>query len=592
MTSPESPRAQGIQALRAGQLDEAINLLAPVVAADGRDADAQAFLGVAYSQKGLHAPARQALQRAVALGPENPHYRFNLGIALERAGDVPAAAQAYRETLAIQPQHAQAQARLRGLRTAPPAARATAAGPAASGGGAAAPEAPWLRGREPAGPAAQPGPPGTVRCPRCGEWQKPGPSCEFCSASLSRGSSGPTRMDGIPLAGPVGNGAHAGVFEEEPFSLLQSLKDWGRVLVAPLSFFQEQEGRAGFRGPIAILLLYLGAMLLALTPFWLGMGGLAQRGPGLSGPIMLVGMGLGLLIGGVLLALALLIWTGIVHLVCKLLGGQAGYAESFRIVAYAEAPEAAVYVLSSLVFSGLLARMVAAAPGGMPPGYASAALGGAMLLVGLLGLGAFLYGVVLLGIGAFYVHRLRPGAAVGAAVLSLAVGVGLELLFTGGLASAIRSQQPLLAGRQPGGRGGPQVGQPAPGFTLVDTAGRPVHLAGLRGKVVLVNFWASWCPPCRAEAPHLEALSRAYRRRGLVILGLSIDRDRQAAAAFARRTWSYPVFLDGSGVAGQYGVFSIPCTFVVGKDGRVTARHDGYGRGMERQLEAEVKALF
>jgi thiol-disulfide isomerase/thioredoxin len=110
--------------------------------------------------------------------------------------------------------------------------------------------------------------------------------------------------------------------------------------------------------------------------------------------------------------------------------------------------------------------------------------------------------------------------------------------------------------------------------------------------VVLVNFWASWCPPCRAEAPHLEALSRAYRRRGLVILGLSIDRDRQAAAAFARRTWSYPVFLDGSGVAGQYGVFSIPCTFVVGKDGRVTARHDGYGRGLERQLEAEVKALF
>src|SRR5262249_5741502 len=188
METPDgSPREQGVQALRAGRVDEAIELLAQAVAADGRDAEAHAFLGVAHSQKGCHTRARQSLQSAVALAPGNPHYRFNLGVALERAGDVSGAAEAYRETLVIHPQHPQARRLLQGLGTAAGRAGAGAPGPRRSGARDAA--APWLRGQLPAtvpqsGLAGDRRLPGSVRCARCGEWQKPGLSCEFCSASL------------------------------------------------------------------------------------------------------------------------------------------------------------------------------------------------------------------------------------------------------------------------------------------------------------------------------------------------------------------------------------------------------------------------
>ena len=82
-----SLREQGIQSLREGNLDQAIDLLARVVMADSQDAEAQAFLGVAYSQKGLHAQAKRALQSAVDREPRNAGFRFNLGVALEQAGD-------------------------------------------------------------------------------------------------------------------------------------------------------------------------------------------------------------------------------------------------------------------------------------------------------------------------------------------------------------------------------------------------------------------------------------------------------------------------------------------------------------------------
>src|SRR5258707_5684455 len=129
-----SLRARGIEALRAGHLEQAIDLLVRAVVADGRDAEAQAFLGVAYSQKGLHSEARRALQTAVDQEPRSASHWYNLGTALERAGDMPAAAAAYGEVLRINPVHGPAQARRQAL------------GPAGPGGGPAPITLPWARG--------------------------------------------------------------------------------------------------------------------------------------------------------------------------------------------------------------------------------------------------------------------------------------------------------------------------------------------------------------------------------------------------------------------------------------------------------------
>lgn len=114
-TSDPSLRDQGIEALRARDFDRAIDLLARAVMADDGDADSKALLGVAYSQKGLHTQAKRALQAAVDLQPQNANFRFNLGVALERAGDSEGAAAAYRETLQLNKDHAQARAKLQAL---------------------------------------------------------------------------------------------------------------------------------------------------------------------------------------------------------------------------------------------------------------------------------------------------------------------------------------------------------------------------------------------------------------------------------------------------------------------------------------------
>src|SRR5258707_10088776 len=114
-TSTATLREQGLQALRDGDADGAVDHLARAVMADAQDAEAQAFLGVAYSQKGLHAQAKRALQTAVELRPQEVRYHFNLGVALEQASDWNGAANTYRRVLQVNPEHPQARAKLQGL---------------------------------------------------------------------------------------------------------------------------------------------------------------------------------------------------------------------------------------------------------------------------------------------------------------------------------------------------------------------------------------------------------------------------------------------------------------------------------------------
>src|SRR5688572_20398549 len=179
MSEGPSVRELGIRALEQGSLDEALDLLARAVMADGRDAAAKAYLAVAYSRKGLHAQARRAIQNALELQPAEGEFRYLLGTILEREGDTSGAATAYRECLKRQPAHEQAAARLELMGITPLLPdHDTASEPAPE----AAPASPLNRPAPAAGPVS--GPRGTIQCPRCMEWSKPGLSCEWCAGPL------------------------------------------------------------------------------------------------------------------------------------------------------------------------------------------------------------------------------------------------------------------------------------------------------------------------------------------------------------------------------------------------------------------------
>jgi thiol-disulfide isomerase/thioredoxin len=118
--------------------------------------------------------------------------------------------------------------------------------------------------------------------------------------------------------------------------------------------------------------------------------------------------------------------------------------------------------------------------------------------------------------------------------------------------------------------GPPAVGQAAPDFTLHDLGGQPVTLSALRGKVVIVNFWATWCPPCRAEMPSMELLHRELADEGLVMLAVNIEKEgRQSVPRFlATSAHTFPVLLDDQEVVQKrYGVYKFPESFVIRKDG-------------------------
>ncbi len=152
-----------------------------------------------------------------------------------------------------------------------------------------------------------------------------------------------------------------------------------------------------------------------------------------------------------------------------------------------------------------------------------------------------------------------------------AIGLGAALLallvwkVAGGSASEVEG---LRKGKTP----------PAPGFSLPRLTGEgEISLDSYRGKAVVVNFWASWCVPCKTEAPVLESAWRKYRHRGLVVIGVNSQDLSSDARRFARRVgWTYPLVRDGAGdVLGPYAVSAFPETFFVDRRGKLVARIDG-----------------
>lgn len=125
------------------------------------------------------------------------------------------------------------------------------------------------------------------------------------------------------------------------------------------------------------------------------------------------------------------------------------------------------------------------------------------------------------------------------------------------------------------------VGTPqsrAPDFELIGLDGQPARLSDLRGKVVLLNFWATWCPPCKAEMPDLEALHRKYGdARAFVVVGVNFEEDAAPVEAFIReRGLSFPVWLDTAGEAGaKLGVRGLPVSFIIDREGYIRDAWNG-----------------
>lgn len=131
----------------------------------------------------------------------------------------------------------------------------------------------------------------------------------------------------------------------------------------------------------------------------------------------------------------------------------------------------------------------------------------------------------------------------------------------------------LLLGTPAPAAGPPAPGEPARPLTLQDLEGRQVSLSSYRGSLVLLHFWATWCPTCRGEMSLLEEAARAHPR-GFVILGVNLGEKRAKVASYVEASGiTFPILLDGRGkVASAYGVLSLPITIVIAPDGRVAER--------------------
>jgi peroxiredoxin len=134
----------------------------------------------------------------------------------------------------------------------------------------------------------------------------------------------------------------------------------------------------------------------------------------------------------------------------------------------------------------------------------------------------------------------------------------------------------------------------APNFTLKSNSGKNVKLSELRGQVILLNFWASWCGPCRQEMPLLEKLHKRYSALGFTVLGVNVEEDpRKAKTLLKDISVSFPILFDTSNkVSKQYKVSAMPSTVMIDRDGNMRYLHKGYKPGDEAQYKKWVKQLI
>lgn len=146
-----------------------------------------------------------------------------------------------------------------------------------------------------------------------------------------------------------------------------------------------------------------------------------------------------------------------------------------------------------------------------------------------------------------------------------------------------------------------QAGDTAPNFTITTTAGDTITPRNFGGKVLVVNFWASWCPPCVEEEPSLNEFAKTLRSSGVVVLGINVDRNEQAYENFIKRFGvSYPIARDpAENVSYRYGTYKLPESYIIDRNGKVVRKFAGLperdGQAiswMDPELVGFVKSLL
>jgi len=154
------------------------------------------------------------------------------------------------------------------------------------------------------------------------------------------------------------------------------------------------------------------------------------------------------------------------------------------------------------------------------------------------------------------------------------------------IVAALSVSLPALAGSSPSG--------PAPAFTLASRAGQDVSLAQYKGQVVMINFWASWCGPCRQEMPLLESIYKKYNKMGFTMIGVNVEPDSNAANEWLKATpVSFPILYDrDSKVSKLYDVAGMPSTVIIDRSGKLRVLHRGYKPGDENEYLDSIRTLI
>ena len=131
-------------------------------------------------------------------------------------------------------------------------------------------------------------------------------------------------------------------------------------------------------------------------------------------------------------------------------------------------------------------------------------------------------------------------------------------------------------------------------LSMQDTSGAPIPLSSYAGRVVVLDVWAPWCAPCRASFPFLNELDARYRPQGLTVVGLTLDEDAEAIAAFlAAVPASFPIARDPSGASGDaLGIVAMPTTILFDRQGRIAARFEGGDPSLHPKIESAVRTLL
>jgi peroxiredoxin len=140
----------------------------------------------------------------------------------------------------------------------------------------------------------------------------------------------------------------------------------------------------------------------------------------------------------------------------------------------------------------------------------------------------------------------------------------------------------------------PRIGQPSPNFKVISTSGQTISQDNYRGQVLILDFFATWCQPCRQSIPHLVEMNRKYGKQGLHVLGLSVDEDgERVVTAFTNEfRVNYPLALAGDVTTADFGVRSVPIMYVIDKKGTIAEVYRGYSNEMARALESSLKRLL